>query len=410
MVHHDTGPNTATERLHGLDALRGFALLLGVALHAAMAYMPGSQHFWIVSDGSSSLAMNLWFYWIHLFRMLTFFLLAGYFGRLLCERIGPRAFAADRWRRIALPLLIGWPLVFAGIVVAVVWAAWIKGGGSLPQESPPGPRFTPDDFPLTHLWFLYLLLWFYAAALLLRALWRRIDPRGASDAPIDALLRTLLGPWAALLLAVPVAIALFHQPDWYAWFGIPTPDRSLYPNRAALTGFGVAFALGWLIQRQRMLLAQIERWRLAHLALAVLATAACLKLIGLASPATTAVPDARTAAYAFSYGVAGWAWTLALTGLALRHCRAHGAVRRYLADAAYWVYLAHLPLVMLLQVAASQLAWPWWAKYPAVLLASLAVLLGSYQLLVRHTALGRWLNGRRAGLRAQRSPGATGPV
>ncbi len=28
-------------RLHDLDALRGFAMLLGIALHAALAFIPG---------------------------------------------------------------------------------------------------------------------------------------------------------------------------------------------------------------------------------------------------------------------------------------------------------------------------------------------------------------------------------
>ena len=54
--------SVATERLHGLDAVRALALLLGVSLHAGMSYMPGSQFFWLVSDTSSSLAMNLAFY------------------------------------------------------------------------------------------------------------------------------------------------------------------------------------------------------------------------------------------------------------------------------------------------------------------------------------------------------------
>ena len=31
-----------TERLHSLDTVRGFALVLGVALHASM-YLPGAQ-------------------------------------------------------------------------------------------------------------------------------------------------------------------------------------------------------------------------------------------------------------------------------------------------------------------------------------------------------------------------------
>jgi glucan biosynthesis protein C len=386
-----------TNRLHGLDALRGFVLLLGVALHASMSFMPGAPYFWIVADTSSSVAMNALFYAIHPFRMITFFVLAGFFGRLLCERLGAVAFARDRGRRIVLPLLAAWPLVMTGIVIALVWAAKLKYGDNMP-EPPPGPTFAPDDFPLTHLWFLYVLSLFYAAMLALRAVFSRLDRSQRVIARADTWLRVVLGPWAALVLALPLAVMLFAHEGWYAWFGIPTPDTSLYPNRPALVGFGLAFVVGWMLQRQTDLLARIARQRHAHLLVAIGANALCLWLVGWSPAAETAPQDARTAVYAVAYATTGWAWTLALVGYALRHASGYSAARRWLADSAYWVYLAHLPVVMLLQVAASQFDAPWWIEYPAVVALALAVLLASYQFGVRHTAIGRWLGGRRAPL------------
>ena len=52
---------TATDRLHGLDAVRGFALLLGVALHATMSWIPGAEYFWVTADAtpSTALAVNM---------------------------------------------------------------------------------------------------------------------------------------------------------------------------------------------------------------------------------------------------------------------------------------------------------------------------------------------------------------
>ena len=49
-----------------------------------------------------------------------------------------------------------------------------------------------------------------------------------------------------MLLAVPVAAALYFTPDWYMWFGIPTPDTGLIPNPTALIVYGVAFGFGCL--------------------------------------------------------------------------------------------------------------------------------------------------------------------
>ena len=42
---------TGGERLHGLDAVRGFALIGGVVLHATMSFFPGAQ-MWIVKDAA----------------------------------------------------------------------------------------------------------------------------------------------------------------------------------------------------------------------------------------------------------------------------------------------------------------------------------------------------------------------
>lgn len=391
------------ERLHGLDALRGLALLLGVALHLSMSYLPGAEHFWIVSDAERSSVLAGVFYLIHLVRMPLFFLLAGYFGRLGLQRLGVAGFARDRFLRIVMPLVSAWPLVFSGIVIAVVWAAWLKGGGSLPKESPPGPKFTPDDFPLTHLWFLYVLTLYYMAMLVLRGVVTVVD-RGCRIANLsDAGLRLLLGPWAPLLLALPLAACLATHENWYAWFGVPTPDQSLYPNLPALVGFGVAFGFGWLLQRQPPLLARIAgNWPL-NLALALIGIAICLSLVGVDPLLVAAAPDNAKLVYALAYGSSSWALTLALLGLALRHFSGHSATRRYLADASYWIYLVHLPIVMLLQVAMSQLDWPWWVEYPLALVMGMALMLASYHGLVRYSWIGARLNGKRR----QRTPTAT---
>lgn len=387
--------HTAPERLHGLDAVRGFALLLGIALHASMAYLPGAQYFWIVADTDPSTALGVGFHTIHLFRMTLFFVLAGFFARLALQRRGTAGFVRDRAKRIVLPLLLFWPIVMTGIVAALVWGAMLANGGVMPAESPPGPAFTPDDFPLAHLWFLYLLVLFYVAALALRGLATLLDRRGASAAWIDRAARLLFGPAAPLLLGVPVAVALFAHPGWLPWFGIPTPDQSLYPNRAALVGYGVAFGAGWLLQRQHVLLDGLQRHWPWMLGLALGSTAAGLWLLGLQPNFSTATGSRTDLLSALLSGLAGWSWTLALLGLGLRFLSGASAARRYLADASYWMYLMHLPLVMALQVAFSRLAWPWYVEMTLLLGLVVAVLLGTYALLVRRTWLATMLGGTR---------------
>ena len=386
-------------RLHGLDALRGGALLLGVALHGAMAWLPGSEHFWITSDADSTPVLAVFFHWVHSFRMTLFFLLAGFFGGWLLQRRGVAGFLRDRARRIAMPLAALWFPLLMAVVAVLTWAAWLKNGGTLPPQDPP-PPLSVDNFPLMHLWFLYLLLPFYAGLVALRGL-ARLDRGGRVDAALTWAAGRV-SPVLAVLLALPAAAMLGALPAWWGWFGVPTPDQSLLPNAAAVVAYGVAFAAGAWLQHRRTLLAAVARqWRV-NLALAVVATATCLAIAGPVSPAT---PMVHAHGYAVAYALTGWAWTLALTGMALRFLATANATRRYLADASYWVYLMHLPVVMALQVAAGTVDAPWWIEFPACVGIAMALLLGSWHL-VRGTWLGRWLGPGRGVATEARLPAA----
>ena len=98
--------NETDIRRHDLDALRGLAMLLGIVLHAVLAFFPSS---WPVQDRASGLAglFDEVFLGIHGFRMPVFFLLSGYFTTMLWRRRGLRQLLWQRLRRIGLPLAIG---------------------------------------------------------------------------------------------------------------------------------------------------------------------------------------------------------------------------------------------------------------------------------------------------------------
>lgn len=386
---------SSPERLHALDAVRGFALLLGIVFHATISFLPGPQ-IWVVMDNDRSSVLALLFFLLHVFRMTTFFLIAGFFAHLLFHRRGPKGFAIDRAKRIALPLVVGWPVIFGAVVAVSIWGAYNAAGGDWSKmPPPPPPSKEPGAFPLLHLWFLWVLLLLYLTVGLLRAMVAAVDHDGRIRAAGDKIVAWLArGAAAPLLLAVPATAALTAQPDWMMWGGIPTPDRSLIPNAAAAVAYGAAFLFGWVLHRQPRL---IEGWAAAwprNLALALAATAASLAVIGL-TPDAPEPFDWRKLAAAFAYAVAGWSWTLALVGLALRFLADESPLRRYLADASYWLYLIHIPIVMALQVAVAQLALPWWVKFPLILTLAMALMLASYQLMVRHTFVGAILNGRR---------------
>ena len=387
-----TAPPVA-QRNHALDALRGTALLLGVLLHACMSYMPSSEYFWLTSDQTESVIASGTFFWIHSFRMIVFFLLAGYFGRQLLDRYGTRAFIRNRARRVVTPLLAGWPIVFSGIVAVIVWNAWLVNGGELPQKAPPGPKFTPDSFPLTHLWFLYVLVLFYVSALVCRLVQHTAFTQRAlarMTAVCSRVLTHSVGRW---LVLVPMAAGLLLLPKWMPWFGIPTPDNSLYPNIAALLAYGSAFAYGWLGAGQANGLAcHRHAWKSA-LTIAFVVSAGLLTWVGPTPSFDHAVLGltGRPIAFAALYALNAWAWAFALLGLAQSFASRPVKWKRYLADASFWIYFAHLPVVAAGQVLLSRIDAPGYLEFPVLLAASGVVLIGSYHVLIRNTSVGRAL-------------------
>ena len=383
------------ERLHALDAVRGYALLLGIILHATMSFLPSTSRVWIIRDSHPSITLGVVLFAIHVFRMTTFFLIAGFFAHLSFHRRGAWGFIKDRLQRIALPLAIGWPILFAAIVGVAFWAATFPDGGR-PPDAPAWPPVLPR-FPLAHLWFLYVLLELYAAMLVLRAGLVWFDPNGRIRAHVDRLIDLVMqSRLAPAILAVPIGIVLCLDPAWVGWFGVRTPDTSLITNLQAWICFGTAFGFGWLLHRQIDLIRMMERRWLFNSVLAVVLIAASFFLAVARGPQPHPIGySAIGLAGAVCYALAIWTTSFAVIGLALRFLSGFSPVRRYLADASYWLYLIHIPIVMALQVAVFDLDWPWPIKFGAILLIALPLMFASYQWLVRYSFIGTLLNGRR---------------
>jgi glucan biosynthesis protein C len=383
----------APERLHALDAVRGGALLLGIVFHATISFVPAPAQIWIVEDNHRSTALGVLFFTAHVFRLTTFFLIAGFFAHMSFHRRGLRAFIGDRLKRIAVPLVVGWPIVIGAIVAVGVWVGM-----------PASEIFTLPGFPLTHLWFLYVLLEFYAGVLILRGGVALIDRSGSIRAGVDRLLHAVIrSPLAPVVLAAPVGAAFAVDPMWLMWFGVPTPS-SFVTDSQALIGFGSAFGFGWLLHRQIGLIRMLERRWALNLILAICLIAASLAIVGITPQFTPINDDAIRLAGGACYAVATWTATFAVIGLALRFLPGFSPVWRYITDASYWLYLIHVPIVMALQVAVSRLDWPWPAKFGIILAVAFPVMFGSYELLVRRSFIGRVLNGRRASRATMRLP------
>jgi len=213
-----------------------------------------------------------------------------------------------------------------------------------------------------HLWFLWYLCWLVAAFALAVVACPPLRGRHrwwlmpASCLPA-ALMWSPFGPDTALgLLPVP-HLFLFYA--CFFWFGAAT-----YAAEGAETALGA-------------------RWQ------AVLPLS-----LGLLFPLGLATIGDRPLAMVIQPAYA-WGMSLGLIGLFRRWCSREQAAVRWLSDASYWMYLIHLPLVIVAQVVVRDEPWPALAKFLAVLATTVALALLSYRWCVRFTPIGWLLNGPR---------------
>lgn len=94
----------STQRRHDLDALRAFAMLLGIALHAAMSFTIAP---WPVQDTRQSVAVGIFIAAVHGFRMQLFFLVSGFFTAMMWRRRGLKALISQRFKRVFIPCILG---------------------------------------------------------------------------------------------------------------------------------------------------------------------------------------------------------------------------------------------------------------------------------------------------------------
>lgn len=391
----------AADRLHGLDALRAVALLLGVLLHSSLTYVvpPGA---WAVGTREPTLFLGWLVYYLHSFRLEVFFLLAGFFGALVVERRGAAAYAWDRLRRILLVFLVAlYPMKF------VLSALWIAGGRETGWlQLPPVIASLPWyllafgslalETSLTHLWFLYYLFWICVVFLVARWVVSRIAVRPrAIAATVDRAVEQAISSRVAPLL---VAIAVTPVLAMMEGMDVDTPDRSFGWHLPVMALYGLFFSLGWWLHHHTDVVgAFARRWKICLL-LGLVTSLVASALVGLRiaggdwmTQHTAAMRWASSFGTSLTMAASVFGWTGAFVHLGARPSERV----RYVADASYWIYIAHLPLVVALQVWWAHWTLPWWIQVPLLNVVTLAALLLLYHVGVRYTWVGAWLNGRR---------------
>ena len=390
-------PTQTSTRLDYLDAVRALALILGVIFHASLSFMPIFIG-WAVMDISTSGYVGTFALVSHSFRLELFFLIAGFFGHMKFHQLGVKAFFTSRFVRIAIPFVVGWfvlrPLIESG---------WIMGGQSMRGDVDIVAALTTSFTNLshigegflvgTHLWFLYYLLLISLSVVVLRYL---VDLNQSVKHYLTQLADGITA-WicrcasAILVVSIPTACCLWFMNNW----GMDTADKSLMPHIPVFLIYGGFFLFGWLLHRQPALMAQFARLSWAKGIVCMGAIVAAAMLARFEANAGHSQYLLLKACYLLSYAIMMWSMVSLTIGVCKRMFKQPNKTVRYIADASYWLYLIHLPIVVWLQTAFAELPLYWEVKLFCICVITFVISLVLYDLFVRSTFIGATLNGKK---------------
>jgi len=386
-------PRVSLPRYHSLDRLRASMMMLGVVRHAAVSYVPTVFFEWPYRDPQADMLAYWVVVFIRVFHLPVFFAIAGFFAAYLVETRGTRGFLSHRWSRIGVPFLVAWPVLAVTMFFIVPFAARFSA-------TPPNAAYslaeltTPRalDHLFMHLWFLYHLMILCVVASALRPLAARI-PAAVRARAMDLFERWVhRGGIAVLILAA--GLILYRMESWAIdYYAGPFPA----PRQLAL--YGLFFGFGWMLFRRRGTLEGFKRPAWALLAAGILCFLVYRHFFEIGCPPRPdrTCPEAgegHLPAVVF-LALSMWLMAYGLIGLFLRYMDRPSARWRYMADASYWIYIVHMPFVMLLPLPLASVALPGLLKLALVTVMSIGLILVTYHHFVRPTSIGRQLNGRR---------------
>ena len=408
-VARDTAPTAGrapTERRYELDWLRAFVVLGLIPIHAAVIFSSTADVY--IKNSQTNQIMALLGAFAGAWGMPLLFLVAGasaYFA--LNRRTGP-TYLKERVMRLLVPF------VFATLVIVPVqvYAIALNNPGvvttyGLPIHNPDflssypafyveylqGYLYFLTHFSTTlaiifwgHLWFIPRL---FAYALCTLPIFFFFKSRQGVRL-LEALSRFVRYPGAIFLFALPLMLVemLLRATQVNAL----TAHWPLYDDWIQFAFYLVYFVYGYLVFAIASMPRAIVRHGWLALALGVVG-------FGLAlTQASTLTIDPLN--YSLGYvagwpirGLVGWFWVVAILSMALLRLGFTNGLLRYLNDAAFPIYVLHMPIVTIVGVYVISLDIPWELKFALIILAAATLTVALYELAVRRIGVMRALFG-----------------
>jgi hypothetical protein len=323
---------------------------------------------------------------IHGFRMQIFFVVAGFFARLVFIRAGAWPFLKQRLQRIGLPLVLG--------AILIVPACWVIVAWGLTRNFSTAIQAMKSNFliNLMHLWFLYYLMLFYLVVIAIQAIARHFPFQKSLLEKLDRIFRGAVhSPFRTLLFAL-TTLPIYYFANSWGDIGLPVSIK-LIPR--VFFYYAVFFAAGWWLHRNLGIIDGFRKFVWSSGALAIITLISLILL--LPHESKTADPNYRWLKLGalLATNLYTWSAIFLLFGVFLRVFDRPSERVRYYADASYWFYLAHLPIVFWLNVLILPFHLNPFLGFGLVTSTSFLLLLLSYEYGVRYTFIGRTLNGPR---------------
>jgi peptidoglycan/LPS O-acetylase OafA/YrhL len=242
-----------------------------------------------------------------------------------------------------------------------------------------------------HLWFLWFLWWLVVGYFMLATVGSRL--------PTLKMPAWLVNTPARYLWLIPLTMV----PQWFMGSGAtlgfgPDTSAGLLPIPHVFAYYAVFFGFGALYFGfdDRSNPVGKHWWLPMAISLFVLLPLGLALSAGWTGPGSFKLaPSSIRLASSFVQAAYVWLMSFGFIGLFRQYCPKDSPRIRYLSDSAYWLYLAHLPLVIGAQYLVRDWPLPAGLKFTLIVVVLTAFLLWTYQTMVRYTWLGRFLNGPR---------------
>ncbi|MFT4016666.1 MAG: acyltransferase family protein [Agriterribacter sp.] len=378
------------KRIHGLDALRAVAMLLGILLHATIAYRVENAFYWVHDNEYNNISFDFVYFFIHSFRMPLFFLIAGFFCRFLYNRKSEKEFIKNRWTRVGLPFIAGVILIVPLTMFPFrVYEAVFK------SHLPWNEAYRKSFFQmfgrngLAHLWFLYDLMMFYAVVIVLK--------RACRFSPVAVFFKKFSNWWNKqnlnniywiLIFSISIFLILIKETRLFI-----LADTSVIPEHISyLFFYGYFFTTGWLFHKRTDVFQILIK---NYLKLLIPGALICSGLFYV--EAAGRLNDNHTVYFTgkFLAGLIIVLFTLGFIGFFLRFFYKENKTWRYISDASYWAYLIHMGFVTAIQLYFIDSNMPGILRFCFAFIIPLLISFATYHWFVRYTFIGNMLHGKR---------------